>query len=107
MQDAVAAARILVPALRRGRVSDRELARVQRRRQWPTILTQVAQRMAQERFVAASITGDAFVTPALRVPQLLRSLRHWQGLPYLLGRAVGLGVRPERLTGQLEPLSHG
>ncbi|MEU6720342.1 FAD-dependent oxidoreductase [Nonomuraea sp. NPDC046802] len=107
VQDAVAAARILVPALRRGRVNDKELARVQRRRQWPTVLTQAAQRMAQERFVAASITGDAPVTAALRLPQPLRSLRHWPGFPYLLGRAVGLGVRPEHLIGPLEPLSHG
>ncbi|RBQ17173.1 FAD-dependent oxidoreductase [Spongiactinospora rosea] len=106
VQDAVAAARILVPALRCGRVSDRELARVQRRRQWPTVLTQAAQRMAQKRFVAASITGDVS-TAVLRLPQPLRSLRHWPGFPYLLGRAVGLGVRPESLTGPLEPLSHG
>ncbi|MFC4120577.1 FAD-dependent oxidoreductase [Nonomuraea zeae] len=107
IQDAVAAARILVPALRRGRVSEKELARVQRRRQWPTVITQAAQRKAQERFVAASIADDGAAPAPLRLPQPLRVLRHWRGFPYLLGRVVGLGIRPERLTGSLEPLSHG
>jgi 2-polyprenyl-6-methoxyphenol hydroxylase-like FAD-dependent oxidoreductase len=106
VQDAVAAARVLVPALRRGRVSERELARVQRRRQWPTVITQALQRTAQDRFVAASITEEAGGAP-LRLPQPLRTLRHWRGLPHLLGRVVGLGIRPEHLTGPLAPLSHG
>ncbi|GAA2208877.1 FAD-dependent oxidoreductase [Nonomuraea monospora] len=107
VQDAVAAARILLPALRRGRVSAKDLARVQRRRQWPTVLTQAAQRAAQERFVAASIGGDGPAPAPLRLPLPLRVLRHWPGFPHLLGRAVGLGVRPERLTGSLEALRHG
>ncbi|GAA3645787.1 FAD-dependent oxidoreductase [Nonomuraea antimicrobica] len=107
IQDAVAAARILVPALRRGRVRGRDLAAVQRRRQWPTVLTQMAQRAAQERIVAASITGDDAATAPLRVPQPLRTLRRWRGFPHLFGRVVALGIRPERLTGSLEPLSHG
>ncbi|MFI0417879.1 FAD-dependent oxidoreductase [Spongiactinospora sp. 9N601] len=108
VQDAVATARILLPALRRGRVNDKDLALVQRRRQWPTVLTQAAQRMAQKRFVAASITGgDSGAAPPLRLPQPLRTLRHWPGFPHLFGRVVGLGVRPEHLTGPLEPLTHG
>lgn len=101
IQDAVAAARILVPSLRRGRVGEKELARVQRRRQWPTVITQGAQRKAQERFVTS---GEG---APLRVPQPLRALRHWPGFPHLIGRVVGLGIRPEYLTGSLEPLSHG
>ncbi|MFI6317509.1 FAD-dependent oxidoreductase [Nonomuraea sp. NPDC050556] len=101
IQDAVAAARILVPSLRRGRVAERELARVQRRRHWPTLITQAGQRVAQERFVA---TGEDV---PLRLPQPLRTLRHWRGFPHVLGRVVGLGIRPEYLTGSLEPLSHG
>ncbi|MBB5077536.1 FAD-dependent oxidoreductase [Nonomuraea endophytica] len=106
IQDAVATARILLPALRRGHVTDRDLARVQRRRQWPTVLTQLAQRRAQESFVAAGINaGDTGGAP-LRIPQPLRTLRHWRGFPHLFGRLVAFGLRPERLTGPLEPLSH-
>lgn len=107
IQDAVAAARILVPALRRGRVSEKELARVQRRREWPTVLTQAVQRKAQSRFVAASIADDGAAPAPLRLPQPLRTLRHWRRFPYVLGRVAGLGIRPEHLTGPLEPLSHG
>jgi 2-polyprenyl-6-methoxyphenol hydroxylase-like FAD-dependent oxidoreductase len=107
IQDAVASARLLVPALRRGRVSGRDLARVQRRRRWPTVLTQAAQRAAQQRFVAASVAGDGPAAAPLRLPQPLRTLRHWPGFPYLLGRVVGLGLRPERLTGPLAPLRQG
>lgn len=107
IQDAVAAARTLVPELRRGRVSEKKLAQIQRRRQWPTMITQAVQRMAQERFVAASITGDHATHAPLRVPRPLRTLRHWQGFPHLLGRVVGLGFQPEHLTGSLEPLRHG
>ncbi|GAA5037506.1 2-polyprenyl-6-methoxyphenol hydroxylase-like FAD-dependent oxidoreductase [Thermocatellispora tengchongensis] len=106
IQDAVAAARILLPGLRRGRVGTGDLARVQRRRWWPTVITQAAQRSAQERFVAASIAGDDRPAAPLRIPQPLRTLRHWRGFPYLMGRVVGFGVRPERLTGPLAPLSH-
>ncbi|MFC7584621.1 hypothetical protein ACFQYP_13425 [Nonomuraea antimicrobica] len=41
------------------------------------------------------------------MPQPLRTLRRWRGFPHLFGRVVALGIRPERLTGSLEPLSHG
>ena len=45
IQDAVAAARILGPALRApAPIDERQLARVQRRRAWPTRITQAFQR---------------------------------------------------------------
>jgi len=69
IQDAVAAANLLAAPLREGRVSDADLARVQRRRQWPTRVTQRIQVLVQNRIVR-------------------------RGLP---GRLVGLGVRPEHL----------
>ncbi|MEU8899398.1 FAD-dependent oxidoreductase [Nocardia sp. NPDC048505] len=104
VQDAVAAARILAPALREGRLRDRDLARVQRRRYRPAMLTQLAQRRAQRNFLAApSIEGSETIAP-LRLPQPLRALRHWSGLPHLFGRLVAFGVRPEHLTGSLKPL---
>ncbi|MFI6498204.1 FAD-dependent oxidoreductase [Nonomuraea typhae] len=106
VQDAVAAARILLPGLRRGHVSPRDLARVQRRRHWPAAVTQFAQKRAQAAFVAASMADEGTPAAPLRLPQPLRTLRHWSGFPHLFGRMVALGLRPERLTGPLEPLSH-
>lgn len=53
VQDAVAAARVLGPALRAGRVTQWPLVRVQIRRALPTVLTQFAQRLAQDRVIAA------------------------------------------------------
>jgi 2-polyprenyl-6-methoxyphenol hydroxylase-like FAD-dependent oxidoreductase len=50
--DAVAAARILAPSLRTGRVSTRQLARVQLRRWIPTAILQGAQRMIHANVVA-------------------------------------------------------
>ncbi|MFC9994323.1 FAD-dependent oxidoreductase [Nocardia sp. NPDC127526] len=106
IQDAVATARILLPALRRGHVTTKDLARVQRRRHWPTLLTQLAQERAQEHFVAASPTDDTHPPVPLRLPQPLRTLRHWSGFPHLFGRLVAFGLRPEHLTGPLKPLTH-
>ncbi|MEV0585484.1 FAD-dependent oxidoreductase [Nonomuraea sp. NPDC050310] len=105
IQDAVAAARVLVPGLRNGHVTTRDLARVQRRRRWPALVTQGIQRAAQKRFVAASMDGSGAAAEPLRVPQPLRTLRHLPGFSGLLGRLVALGVRPEHLTGSLAPLN--
>jgi len=52
VQDAVAAANILAPALRRGAVSERDLAAVQRRREFPTRATQRLQLIVQNRVIS-------------------------------------------------------
>jgi hypothetical protein len=56
--DAVAAARILADPLRTGRVTARQLARVQVRRWEPTAVLQAAQRVIHARVVAVAVTGD-------------------------------------------------
>ncbi|WP_232666014.1 FAD-dependent oxidoreductase [Pseudonocardia sp. TRM90224] len=101
VQDAVATARSVVPGLRRGFVPDRALAAVQRRRMLPTVLTQGLQRAAERRFVATPVEPRDTQPPALRIPQPLRTLRHLPALPHLMGRMVGIGLRPEHLTGPL------
>ncbi len=59
VQDAVAAARILGPALRSGGIVPRSLLRqVQRRRWWPTVVIQGGQRLAH-RAVLGGRTADA------------------------------------------------
>jgi 2-polyprenyl-6-methoxyphenol hydroxylase-like FAD-dependent oxidoreductase len=91
VQDAVAAARLLLPALRRGEVTTMDLARVQRRREFPTAVTQRMQRTVQRVFVRP-VLGSA-TAPRAPVPlRLLRRARFLQGIP---ARFVGLGIRPE------------
>jgi 2-polyprenyl-6-methoxyphenol hydroxylase-like FAD-dependent oxidoreductase len=106
IQDAVAAARVLAPTLLHGTTTVKDLARVQRRRWRPTVLTQAMQRAAQKQFVAASMEAHSGQAPPLRIPQPLRTLRHLPGFAHLYGRLIALGIRPEHLTGPLAPLNH-
>ncbi|WP_345574068.1 hypothetical protein [Nonomuraea rosea] len=50
--------------------------------------------MAQERLVAASITGGDIAAAPLWLPQPLRTLRRWPGFPHLVGRAWGWASGP-------------
>ncbi|WP_228479846.1 FAD-dependent oxidoreductase [Microbacterium abyssi] len=90
IQDAVAAARILGPVLRDGDPTTSDLRRVQRRRAWPTRITQFVQRRLQGPLIA-SREADA------PLPLPLRLLRDHPRLTHLTGRFVGIGARPERL----------
>lgn len=85
IQDAVAAANYLTVPLRRGRVSLRDLARVQKRRQFPTVATQFLQiKMSRK----GSATGGKNPMP--------RILRKWPFLRFVFGRLIGLGFRMEK-----------
>jgi 2-polyprenyl-6-methoxyphenol hydroxylase-like FAD-dependent oxidoreductase len=92
VQDAVAAARILAPPLLRGRAPVRRLARVQRRRMPPTVLTQRLQQAIQDRFLSPYLdaragTGTPLVRRlAARVPWLRRKK----------AAVVAVGFRSER-----------
>src|SRR5579871_2286667 len=76
IQDAVATANILAPILRRGRASARELRRVQRRREFPTKVTQWFQVQVQNRVL--SPTMKTTMTPT--APMALRLLNRWRWL---------------------------
>jgi 2-polyprenyl-6-methoxyphenol hydroxylase-like FAD-dependent oxidoreductase len=90
--DAVAAARVLEPALRRGRVRSVDLARVQARRWVPTFVTQLLQRLAHRFFVQPRLTG----APEPRVPLPVRGLfRRYRGPRAVLARLFAIGVLPE------------
>lgn len=86
IQDAVATARIVGPILRERRPTISELRRVQRRRRWPTLITQRVQQALQGTLLA--------VAP---IPFALRVLRRFPVLTRITGRIVGLGVLQERL----------
>lgn len=92
VQDAVGTATLLAEPLRRGRVTDRDLAAVRRRRLPPAALTQGLQRLLHRRLVAAIMSG-AMSEPPRVIAALLRRLPWLAVIPAYV---VGVGVRPER-----------
>jgi 2-polyprenyl-6-methoxyphenol hydroxylase-like FAD-dependent oxidoreductase len=88
--DAVAAANILCAPLREGRVTNAELAKVQRRRELPTRIIQAFQVFAQDRVIAPNLTGD--LSP-IRVPKIV-GRGPLQAIPPIV---VGRGFRPEHV----------
>jgi 2-polyprenyl-6-methoxyphenol hydroxylase-like FAD-dependent oxidoreductase len=93
IQDAVAAANILIPKLRQGAVTLDHLHAVQRRRELPTKLTQRVQLLIQNRVISNVL--KAAQTP--RPPWLVRMLGRVPFLQRFPARAVGLGFRPEHI----------
>src|SRR5262249_33084720 len=99
LQDAVAAANILDGPLREGRVTREDLARVQRRRELPTRLTQWVQVQVQARVIAPVLGGAT----SSRLPLVLRLLRRFAVLRRLPARLIGIGVRPEHVKSVATP----
>jgi 2-polyprenyl-6-methoxyphenol hydroxylase-like FAD-dependent oxidoreductase len=93
IQDAVAAANLLAEPLARGRVTERELARVQRRRWLPTAVTQAFQRLVQRRLIRPLLQGQAPGAGFGPVRHLAR-IGFVRRLP---ARLVGVGVLPEHV----------
>lgn len=96
VQDAVAAARLLAPALSEGPSTNAQLAAVQRRRWWPTALTQTGQRMAHRLLLARALQGRGQDRPTGHVPLPLRVLQRWPALQVIPAYLVAIGIRPER-----------
>jgi 2-polyprenyl-6-methoxyphenol hydroxylase-like FAD-dependent oxidoreductase len=94
IQDAVATANLLAAPLRAGRVTPEDLATVQRRREWPTRVTQRLQMLAQEGVLRPVLDRTTPITP----PRALRLLDRFPILQRLPARLVGLGVRPEHVA---------
>jgi 2-polyprenyl-6-methoxyphenol hydroxylase-like FAD-dependent oxidoreductase len=91
IQDAVAAANILVPAFRAGTPQLRHLRAVEKRRAFPTRATQWAQVQIQNRIISRILGKDVHFT----VPWPLRLFRIFPRLRRIPARLVGIGVRPE------------
>ena len=92
VQDAVAAATLLADPLRRGAVTDDDLAAVRRRRLPPAALTQALQRTLHRVLVRPVLAG-AEARPPRPMAALLRRLPWLTVIP---ARVVGVGIRPER-----------
>jgi 2-polyprenyl-6-methoxyphenol hydroxylase-like FAD-dependent oxidoreductase len=92
IQDAVAAANRLWRPLRDCAVVDEHLHRVQRRREWPTRVTQWLQVVVQRRLVSRALGGGP-----LRLPLFVRLLARCPLVRRLPARLVGVGIRPEHI----------
>ncbi|AZP79839.1 FAD-dependent oxidoreductase [Mycobacterium avium] len=88
--DAVAAANILCAPLQQGLVTDRDLAKVQRRRELPTRIVQAVQVLMQDNAIAPNLNGD--LSP-IHVPKIV-GFGPLQAIPPLV---VGRGFRPEHV----------
>ena len=93
LQDAVAAANLLSVPLAEGRLSVRDLAKVQKRREWPTRATQWFQVQVQQRIIAPVLGRST----SLKLPLILRLLARYPILRRIPARLVGVGVRPEHV----------
>src|SRR6202162_5726153 len=94
IQDAVAAANILVPALTAGASADAQLQKVQARREFPTRMIQAVQVFAHKRFITPALATKA---PLKHLPFPLTLLKHFPILRRIPARMVGLGFRPEHI----------
>ncbi len=92
IQDAVATANLLAVPLLEKRVTDALLARVQTRREFPARVTQFLQVNAHK--------GFEYVfqhTGAMKAPWQLKAVTRIPGIQHVIGRVVGISVRPEHV----------
>lgn len=94
IQDAVDAANLLARALLNGTPSDGLLARVQRRRSFPTRATQWVQPVAQNQVIRRVLANHS----TLKLPWPMKLLRRFPSLRRIPARMVGVGFRPEHIA---------
>jgi 2-polyprenyl-6-methoxyphenol hydroxylase-like FAD-dependent oxidoreductase len=93
IQDAVATANLLAVPLREHCLSNSLLGQVQRRREFPTRVTQFLQLNAHKVF------ARIFKNPGpARAPVTLKIATRIPGLRHVMGCVVGVGVRPEHVN---------
>jgi 2-polyprenyl-6-methoxyphenol hydroxylase-like FAD-dependent oxidoreductase len=98
IQDAVATARLLADPSREGRLDEEALARVQQRREFPARVTQFIQMGIHAGF------ARVFQNPGpAKAPWQLKVAVRIPGVQRLLGRAVGIGARPEHVAAPPRP----
>jgi 2-polyprenyl-6-methoxyphenol hydroxylase-like FAD-dependent oxidoreductase len=92
IQDAVAAANLLIEPLKNGRLREAHLAAVERRREFPTRVTQGFQTLAHRGI------SHVFENPRpVKAPWQVKAAQLIPGIHSALGYAVGVGVRPEHV----------
>ncbi len=93
IQDAVATANILAGPLLEGRLSDANLAAVEKRRSFPTRATQKLQLMMR----SSRRTDDESEAKRKGPPAFIRGIARWPVLAHVAGRLMGLGFRMEHV----------
>ena len=89
--DAVAAASYLAEPLRTGRLTDKDLAAVQRRRMLPTVATQTLQRVLHRQVMAPVLQGRQTTPPAALV-KLVERVPQLTAIPAYF---IGVGLLPQ------------
>jgi 2-polyprenyl-6-methoxyphenol hydroxylase-like FAD-dependent oxidoreductase len=98
IQDAVAAANVLLQPLRQGQLALDHLRRIQQRREFPTRVTQWLQVAVQRRIIARVLVETRLLKPPLAV-RLLAKVPCLRRIP---ARIVGVGIRPEHISPDLQ-----
>jgi 2-polyprenyl-6-methoxyphenol hydroxylase-like FAD-dependent oxidoreductase len=98
IQDAVIAANELMPPLRAGRMSVRDLARVQRKRELPTRIIQTIQSFLQTRVLGPTLSSRGPGT----VPPLLRILFGFPPIRAIPAWLIGLGLVPVHVSDEVK-----
>jgi 2-polyprenyl-6-methoxyphenol hydroxylase-like FAD-dependent oxidoreductase len=93
IQDAVEAANVLTGPLKAGRVTEGELAEVQRRRERPTRIIQAFQSFMQERVIASALAAQK----VSNAPWQLKLLANTPVVRDLPAKLIGFGPRRVRL----------
>jgi 2-polyprenyl-6-methoxyphenol hydroxylase-like FAD-dependent oxidoreductase len=94
IQDAVAAGNLLAEPLRKGTVTDANLAAVQARRELPVKIVQGIQVFIQKRVISVMLAKQGEV----KAPSFLRLLSIIPILQQIPARVLGLGVRREHVS---------
>ena len=92
IQDAVATANLLARPLLERRATESSLAAVQARREFPTRATQFLQTLAHR-----GLARIFKQTGPLKAPWQLKAVTSIPGAQHLMGRMIGMGVRPEHV----------
>ena len=102
IQDSIAAANLLTGPLQKRNLREADLAAVQRRRVFPTRVTQAIQ-LAAHRGIAHVFENPGPIQP----PWQMKAVQHIPGIHRALGYAVGVGVRPEHVSERKEAHRRG
>jgi 2-polyprenyl-6-methoxyphenol hydroxylase-like FAD-dependent oxidoreductase len=95
IQDAVATANILGPKLLTRTVSNADLQAVQKRRTFPTAVTQRLQIAIQNNAIQSALNTTN--PKPLKLPLLMKLLNVFPDLRHIPARMVGVGFRPEHV----------
>ena len=93
IMDAVAASNLLSAPLRSGRVSVSDLAKVQKKREWPTRVIQFIQSFLQKRVIASAFRAR----PGAGIPWPVRLLFRLPIVRNIPARILGIGIGPEHV----------